>query len=81
MSQPVVTEIEGQGAPQAPRRREPKSLSATGQRIRDEIRGLMSNLLVSRGAPIGRKRFSDWLDEHAPDLGRTYASELTRHYR
>jgi uncharacterized protein YbjT (DUF2867 family) len=47
----------------------------------DEIRGLMSNLLVSRGAPAGRKRFSDWLDEHAPDLGRTYASELTRHYR
>ncbi len=49
---------------------------------RGEITGLMSNLLVSRGgAPAGRTRFTDWLDEHAPDLGRTYASELARHYR
>jgi len=48
---------------------------------RDEIAGLMSDLLVSRSAPVGRRRFSDWLDEHAPDLGRTYASELSRHYR
>lgn len=48
---------------------------------RDEITALMSNLLVSPGPPAGRRRFRDWLDEHAPDLGRTYASELRRHYR
>ncbi len=48
---------------------------------RHEIAGLMSNLLVSRSAPVGRRRFSDWLREHAPDLGRTYNSELKRHYR
>lgn len=46
-----------------------------------EIAALMSNLLVTRSAPVGRTRFADWLDEHAPDLGRTYASELARHYR
>jgi uncharacterized protein YbjT (DUF2867 family) len=48
---------------------------------RHEIAALMSNLLVTRSAPVGRTRFADWLDEHAPDLGRTYASELARHYR
>jgi uncharacterized protein YbjT (DUF2867 family) len=47
----------------------------------DEMTGLMSNLLLCRSAPVGRRRFSDWLGEHAPDLGRTYASELSRHYR
>ncbi|HYM90865.1 MAG TPA: NAD(P)H-binding protein [bacterium] len=46
----------------------------------DEITGLMSDLLVSRGAPVGRRRLRDWLDEHGPRLGRTYASELGRHY-
>jgi len=48
---------------------------------RDEIAGLMANLLVTRGTPVGRRSFRDWLDEHAPDLGRRYASELNRHYR
>jgi uncharacterized protein YbjT (DUF2867 family) len=48
---------------------------------RDEITGLMSNLLVSAGPPAGRRRFRDWLDEHAPEIGRQYASELRRHYR
>jgi len=46
----------------------------------DEITGLMSDLLVSRDAPVGRRRLRDWLDEHGPRLGRTYASELGRHY-
>ncbi len=47
----------------------------------DEITALMSDLLVSPGPPAGWRRFRDWLDEHAPDLGRRYASELRRHYR
>lgn len=46
----------------------------------DEITGLMSNLLVSGGAPVGRRRFRDWLADHGPRLGRTYASELRRHF-
>lgn len=48
---------------------------------RHEVAALMSGLLVSRSTPVGRTRFTDWLDEHAPDLGRRFASELDRHYR
>ena len=47
---------------------------------RDEVAGLMSGLLVSQSAPLGRRRLRDWLEAHAPTLGRTYASELGRHY-
>lgn len=31
--------------------------------------------------PTGATRLSEWLDEHAGDVGRVYASELARHYR
>jgi len=48
---------------------------------RDEVAGLMANLLVSQGPPTGRTRLSDWLSQHADRLGREYASELARHYR
>ncbi len=48
---------------------------------RDELTGLMGNLLVSNGPPTGRTRLSDWLAEHAATLGRVYASELQRHFR
>src|SRR5437879_3973380 len=36
----------------------------------DEVAGLMSGLLVSSGAPLGRGRLPDWLLEHGPTLGR-----------
>ncbi len=48
---------------------------------RDEIAGLMSNLLISENSPTGIIRFSDWLGQNADALGRKYASELRRHYR
>lgn len=48
---------------------------------KDELDGLMSNLLVVDGAPSGRTRLSDWLVEHADSVGQRYASELARHYR
>ncbi len=48
---------------------------------RDEIEGLMANLLVSNEPPTGRTRLSEWLDAHADELGRGYVSELERHYR
>jgi NADH dehydrogenase len=48
---------------------------------RDELDGLMANLLVSKEAPLGQTRFTDWLRQNAAELGRTYASELDRHYR
>ncbi|MDO8750595.1 MAG: NAD(P)H-binding protein [Dehalococcoidia bacterium] len=48
---------------------------------RDEVRGLMSSLLLSQEPPTGQTRLSDWLEEHAKSVGRKYASELVRHYR
>jgi NADH dehydrogenase len=47
----------------------------------DEVAGLTANLLVSRGPPTGRTRFTEWLGKHAGELGRTWANELTRHFR
>jgi uncharacterized protein YbjT (DUF2867 family) len=48
---------------------------------RDEIYGLMSNLLVSENPPTGQMRLSDWLTYHADTIGTRYASELKRHFR
>lgn len=47
---------------------------------RDEIDGLMADLLVSNQPPTGTTRLSDWLREHAGSIGQHYASELKRHY-
>ncbi|HEU5198876.1 MAG TPA: NAD-dependent epimerase/dehydratase family protein [Ktedonobacterales bacterium] len=48
---------------------------------RDEISGLMANLLISDQAPTAHTRLSEWLSVHADEVGRRYASELQRHYR
>ncbi|MEK7404531.1 MAG: NAD-dependent epimerase/dehydratase family protein [Acidobacteriota bacterium] len=48
---------------------------------RDEIQGLMADLLVSRDPPTAPTRFSEWLEQNAQRLGTRYASELGRHYR
>ncbi len=48
---------------------------------REEIDGLMADLLVSDQAPTGSTRLSRWLREHGEQLGREWASELERHYR
>lgn len=48
---------------------------------RDEISGLMENLLISGSLPTGSRRLSDWLTDNAHLVGRQYASELGRHYR
>ncbi len=47
---------------------------------REEIEGLMSNLLVSKNPPLGRTAFKDWLENNKTTLGNTYASEIKRHY-
>jgi NADH dehydrogenase len=47
----------------------------------DELRGLMAGFVATEGPPTGATRLSQWLDEHAGDVGRVYASELARHYR
>jgi uncharacterized protein YbjT (DUF2867 family) len=46
---------------------------------RDEIEGLMANLLVSRGPATGQTYLSQWLTENADTLGTSYTSELRRH--
>lgn len=48
---------------------------------KDEIDGLMANLLVSTEAPTGKTHLSDWIGQNADILGAGYASELNRHYR
>ncbi|RMF42440.1 MAG: NAD-dependent epimerase/dehydratase family protein [Anaerolineae bacterium] len=48
---------------------------------RQEIIGLMSDLLVTESPPAGQTALSQWAQENAATLGRTYASELRRHYR
>ena len=48
---------------------------------REEIEGLMANLLISRGRAGGRTRFTEWLTNNAPILGNTYTSELKKHYQ
>ncbi len=47
----------------------------------DEVAGLTANLLVSRAPPTAPTRFTDWLGEHAGELGRAWANEIDRHFR
>ena len=46
-----------------------------------ELKGLMSELLVSHDRPRGTRRLEDWLLSSAETLGTGYASELDRHWR
>lgn len=48
---------------------------------RDEITGLMANLLISEHPPTAHTHLSEWLSIHVDEVGRRYASELARHYR
>ncbi len=48
---------------------------------RDEIRGLMANLLVTGSPPAGQTSLADWLEQNRNTVGVKYASELNRHYR
>jgi NADH dehydrogenase len=45
---------------------------------RDELRGLMQELLYVDAPALGSTRLSDWVREHRETLGRRYASELAR---
>ncbi len=45
---------------------------------RDEVAGLMQNLLMTSSAPAGRTRLSEWARQHRDELGRRYSSELAR---
>ena len=45
---------------------------------REEIAGLMANLLFVRSPPAGSTRLTDWIRTNSESLGRRYASELGR---
>lgn len=49
---------------------------------RQELQGLMEELLVSHERPPrGARRIDNWLLTNADSIGRTYASELERHWK
>lgn len=48
---------------------------------RQEVEGLMANLLISQQPPTGHTRLATWLEQHADEVGKLYSSELGRHYR
>jgi NADH dehydrogenase len=48
---------------------------------REEVDGLMAELLISAEPPLGTTRFDDWLLQHGETLGLQYMSELDRHFR
>ena len=48
---------------------------------RDELNGLMDDLLVTSGPATGPTRLSDWLRQNADTLCRRYFSEMAKHYR
>lgn len=45
---------------------------------RDEITGLMDNLLYVDAPPAGKTKLTDWAKTYADELGRHYANELAR---
>ena len=45
---------------------------------REEIAGLSQNRLAVPGPTVGTRRLSAWMQQHAAELGRHYASELAR---
>jgi NADH dehydrogenase len=45
---------------------------------RDEIEGLMADLLYTASPPAGKTSLAEWTKEHADTLGRRYASEVAR---
>jgi uncharacterized protein YbjT (DUF2867 family) len=48
---------------------------------REEVYGLLADLLVTSSPPAGATKLSEWLGAHAGTIGRGYQSELARHYR
>jgi len=45
---------------------------------KEEIKGLMSNLLYVESPPAGRTKLSEWAKSHSDTLGLKYTSELAR---
>lgn len=47
----------------------------------EEVDGLMANLLVSKRPALAKTAFRDWLEANKSTVGKTYASEIKRHYQ
>jgi NADH dehydrogenase len=48
---------------------------------RDELGGLMAELVTTDGPATGRGVLTEWIAENAATIGRRYASEVSRHFR
>jgi nucleoside-diphosphate-sugar epimerase len=48
---------------------------------REEVIGLMDNLLVSSQPPTGTTKLSEWLAQNAHLMGARYSSEVGRHFK
>lgn len=47
----------------------------------DEYRGMADGLADTEGPATGETGLTQWMADHKDSLGRTYANELTRHFR
>jgi NADH dehydrogenase len=47
---------------------------------RDELDGLMAELVMTEGPATGSRRLTEWLARNADTVGKRYASEVSRHY-
>ncbi len=48
---------------------------------REEYQAMAHGLADSDSPATGTIKITDWISEHAPELGRRYANELDRHFR
>ena len=48
---------------------------------RNELKGLMDEMLTSKQVPNGVTKFSDWLEMNKSTVGNAYSSEVARHFR
>lgn len=48
---------------------------------REELEGLRASMLTSDEPPRGAASFTDWVERHGAELGRSYVSELARNFQ
>lgn len=48
---------------------------------RNELKGLMDEMLTSEQVPNGATKFSEWLENNKSTVGNAYSSEVGRHFR
>jgi uncharacterized protein YbjT (DUF2867 family) len=48
---------------------------------KEELEGLMAELVTTEGPATGTRALTEWLAQNAAVVGKRYASEVSRHYR